>query len=70
VTAVASALVYLSNGLMAPVIIAAASIGIFIGAIIGTRILKKIKGATLRSAFAVTIVVIALLMFLRAGGWL
>lgn len=70
VTAVASALVYLSNGLMAPVIIAATSIGIFIGAIIGTRMLLKIKGTTLRIVFAVTIILIAILMFLRAGGWL
>ena len=70
VTAVASALVYLSNGLMAPAITAAASIGIFIGAMIGTRLLAKTRGETLRTVFAMTISVIAVLMFLRAGGWL
>jgi hypothetical protein len=68
VTAVASALVYLSNGLMAPVITAAAAIGIFIGATIGTRTMPKITGGALRAAFSVTIIVIAILMFLRAGG--
>jgi len=68
VTAVASALVYLSNGLMAPVITAAAAIGIFIGATIGTRTMPKITGGALRVAFSVTIIVIAILMFLRAGG--
>jgi hypothetical protein len=68
VTAVASALVYLSNGLMAPVITAAAAIGIFIGATIGTRAMPKITGGALRAAFSVTIIVIAILMFLRAGG--
>ncbi|MEM4265045.1 MAG: sulfite exporter TauE/SafE family protein [Thermoplasmata archaeon] len=70
VTAVASALVYLSNGLMAPAIIAAASIGIFIGAMIGTRLLVRAKGETLRTVFAVTILIISALMFSRAGGWL
>jgi uncharacterized membrane protein YfcA len=70
VTTVASALVYLSNGLMAPAITAAASIGIFLGAIIGTRLLVRTKSDTLRLVFAATIVVISLLMFSRAGGWL
>lgn len=70
VTAVASALVYLSNGLMAPIIVAASSIGIFIGALIGTRMLAKTKSETLRLLFAVVIFVIALLMFARAGGLL
>jgi len=70
VTAVASALVYLSNGLMAPVITAAAAIGIFIGATLGTRAMPKITGGGLRATFSVTIIVIAILMFLRAGGLL
>lgn len=70
VTAVASALVYLSNGLMAPVMIAASSIGIFLGALIGTRMLARAKGETLKIVFAVTIIVIAVMMFSRAGGWL
>lgn len=69
VTAVASALVYLSNGFMAPIIIAAAAIGIFIGAMLGTSVVPKIKGNTLRMVFAVTIAIIAVLMLLRAGGW-
>jgi uncharacterized membrane protein YfcA len=53
---------------MAPVITAAAAIGIFIGATIGTRTMPKIAGGTLRAAFSVIIIVIAVLMFLRAGG--
>ena len=69
VTAVASALVYLSNGFMAPIITAAAAIGIFIGAMLGTGFIPKIKGNTLRMVFVVTIIVIAVLMILRAGGW-
>jgi len=70
VTAVASALVYLSNGLMAPVITAVAAIGIFIGAMLGTRTMPKITGGALRTVFSITIIVIAVLMFLRAGGLL
>jgi hypothetical protein len=70
VTAVASALVYLSNGLMAPVITAVAAIGIFIGATLGTRAMPKITGGALRTVFPITIIVIAILMFLRAGGLL
>jgi hypothetical protein len=68
VTAVASALVYLSNGLMAPVITAVAAIGIFIGAMLGTRTMPKITGGALRTVFSITLIVIAILMFLRAGG--
>lgn len=68
VTAVASALVYLSNGLIAPVITAVAAIGIFIGALLGSRIMVRMAGGTLRIAFALTLIVIAVLMFVRAGG--
>jgi len=68
VTAVASALVYLSNGYMAPVITAVAAIGIFIGAMLGTRTMPKITGGALRTVFSITLIVIAILMFLRAGG--
>ncbi len=70
VTAVASALVYLSNGLIAPVVTSVAAIGIFIGAIFGSRIMVKMAGGTLRLAFAATLLVIAVLMFIRAGGWM
>jgi len=68
VTAVASALVYLSNGLIAPVVTSVAAIGIFAGAILGSRIMVKMAGGTLRAVFALILVVIAILMFVRAGG--
>jgi uncharacterized protein len=68
VTAVASALVYLSNGLIAPVVTSVAAIGIFIGAILGSRIMVKMAGRTLRLVFAATLLAIAVLMFVRAGG--
>jgi len=70
VTAVASALVYLSNGLIAPVVTSIAAIGIFIGAVIGSRMMIKMAGGTLRLAFALTLIVTAVLMFVRAGGWM
>ena len=68
VTAVASALVYLANGLVAPAITAAAAIGIFIGAVIGSRTLHRITGRSLRIMFSILLVVISAIMFLRAGG--
>lgn len=70
VTAVASALVYLANGYVAPMITAAAAIGIFIGAMAGSRTMSKITGKSLRAIFSVTILVISVIMFLRAGGLL
>ncbi|MDH4122489.1 MAG: sulfite exporter TauE/SafE family protein [Thermoplasmata archaeon] len=70
VTAVAGALLYLSNDLIAPLITAAASIGVFIGAIIGTKYLGRIRGGSLRIGFSILLVVISIMMFLRAGGWL
>jgi len=70
VTAVASALVYLANGLVAPLITAAAAIGIFIGATVGSRSMQKITGRGLRTIFSVMLVIISMIMFLRAGGML
>lgn len=70
VTAVASALVYLANGLVAPLITAAAAVGIFIGAFVGSRSLRRITGRGLRLMFSAVIVVISVIMFLRAGGML
>jgi len=70
VTAVASALVYLANGLVAPIITAAAAIGIFIGAVIGSRFMPRMTGKGLRTMFSVVLVIIAVIMFLRAGGML
>jgi len=68
VTAVASALVYLANGLVAPVITASAAIGIFIGATMGSRMMGKITGRGLRTIFSVILIAISVIMFLRAGG--
>lgn len=68
VTAVASAMVYLSNGYVAPVLTAIVAIGIFIGAFIGSRKLPKISSNWVRTVFAAMLIVIALIMFLRAAG--
>jgi uncharacterized membrane protein YfcA len=70
VTAVASALVYLANGYVAPLITAAAAVGIFIGATVGSRSMRKITGRGLRLIFSVVILIISMIMFLRAGGLL
>jgi hypothetical protein len=68
VTAVASALVYLANGLVAPVITASAAIGIFIGATMGSRMMGKITGRGLRTIFSIILVAVSVIMFLKAGG--
>lgn len=70
VTAVASALVYFANGLVAPVITAVAAIGIFIGATIGSWKMKNIANRSLKLIFSAVLLVISVMMFLRAGGWL
>lgn len=70
VTAVASALVYFANGLVAPAITAVAAIGIFIGASIGVKKMTKITNRSIKVLFSATLLVISVLMFLRAGGWL
>lgn len=68
VTAVASAIVYISNGFIAPALTAVVAIGIFLGASIGSRTLPRISAGRVRTAFAAILVVIGILMFMKAAG--
>lgn len=68
VTAVAGVLVYLSNGFIAPVLTGVVCIGIFTGAIVGSRTMPRLKGTFVRSLFGAILIVIAITLILRASG--
>lgn len=62
VTAVSSAIIYLANGYVVPLLAAPVLIGIIIGSFLGAKILNKINVKLLKQIFAVIVVVIALYM--------
>lgn len=62
VTAVSSAIIYLANGYVVPLLAAPVLIGIIIGSFLGAKILIKINVKLLKQIFAVIVVVIALYM--------
>lgn len=68
VTACASAFIYLVRGYINPYISIPVAVGIFLGAMIGTKILYKQHDTTLKSIFFVILIAIALEMFFRALG--
>jgi uncharacterized protein len=68
VTALAGAAVLYANGLILPVLAAVVAVGVFAGASLGPRISRRTAGASLRRAFAVVMLLIAILMMLQAAG--
>ena len=68
VTACASAFIYLVRGYINPYISIPVAVGIFLGAMIGTKILYKQHDTTLKNIFFVILIAIALEMFFRALG--
>ncbi len=68
VTACASAFIYLVRGYINPYITIPVAIGIFFGAIIGTKMLYKQHDNTLKHIFFVILIAIALEMIFRAFG--
>ena len=68
VTALAGAAVLYANGLIPPVLAAVVAVGVFAGASLGPRISRRTAGASLRRAFAVVMLLIAILMMLQAAG--
>ncbi len=68
VTALAGAAVLYSNGLVQPVLAAVVAAGVFLGASLGPRISKRTAGTSLRRAFALLMLGIAVLMVLQAAG--
>ena len=65
-TAAASAGIYFFNGDVNPYIAAPVAIGVLIGALVGSRLLMKVRGRTVRILFAAVILVVAIEM-LRSG---
>ncbi len=68
VTAVASAFIYFSRGMIDPLITAPAAIGVFLGARLGARIAPGINTRHLLSIFVVVMVAMAIQMILKAFG--
>ena len=68
ITAAASAGIYFFNGDVNPFIAAPVAIGVLAGSILGTKLLVRIKGSTVRKVFAVILVVVAVEMLLNGVG--
>ncbi len=68
VTAAASSIVYLLQGAVAPEIAGPVALGVLVGATIGTRLMVRLRGATLRKLFVPVLLVIAVQMFMKGVG--
>jgi uncharacterized membrane protein YfcA len=68
VTALTGAIIFYANGLIVPYLAATVAVGVFFGAMVGTRMSKRSTGTGLRKAFAVVVLFIAFLMILKAVG--
>lgn len=68
ITALAGAIVYYQFGLISAVLAAVVAIGVFGGALAGSRLSKRLQGKTLKTIFSVVLVSVAALMFLKSVG--
>jgi len=68
VTAAASAGIYFLRGDIDPLIAAPVALGVLAGSLIGTRLLARLAGASIRIIFFVVLAVIAIQMMLRGFG--
>ena len=68
VTALSGAIIFYANGLIVPWLAATVAVGVFFGALAGTRMNKRSTGRGLRQAFAVLVLCIAALMLLKGLG--
>jgi len=68
ITALAGAVIYYGYGLISPVVTGLVAVGIFFGAVTGSRIAHLVAGTLLRRFFAVVMVAIAILMLLKGAG--
>jgi hypothetical protein len=65
VTAGTSALVYLNNGFIDPILAIPIAMGTLFGALIGVRLIKYIKGNRIRVLFAILLLFISVQLFLK-----
>ncbi len=68
VTALASSVIYLVKGYINPYLALPVMAGIFLGALIGTRLLKKTSNNKLKMFFSIILLIIAIEMILRGSG--
>lgn len=68
ITAAAASLVYLKKGLVDPMVVAPAVLGLLIGAQLGARTSVHVKAEVIRRTFAVALVLISLRLLLRGLG--
>jgi hypothetical protein len=66
VTAATGALLYYSRGMVNPVVTAPTVLGVLLGAQVGTRLIRRIKGAALSYIFVVVMLITAVQMILRS----
>ena len=70
VTAAASAFIFFNKGLVDLYLAVPAVIGIMIGAYSGTRIVGKVESASLRRIMGIVLMFAAIVLMLKAGGFL
>ncbi|MCU0861474.1 MAG: sulfite exporter TauE/SafE family protein, partial [Methanomassiliicoccales archaeon] len=68
ITALAGAIVYYQFGLIQALLAAVVAIGVFLGAVAGSRLSYRVQGRTLKLVFSVVLVSVAALMALKAVG--
>jgi uncharacterized membrane protein YfcA len=68
VTGAASAIVYLMRGGIDPLVVGPTAVGVFAGAMVGSRVAQRIELRLLRLLFAAVMALTALQMALRALG--
>jgi hypothetical protein len=68
ITAVASAAVYFTRGDVHPLVATPVALGVLVGANAGTRLMARMRNATVRKAFLPVLVYLAALMLLRGLG--
>jgi uncharacterized membrane protein YfcA len=68
VTAAASSVVYFVRGDVQPAVAGPVSLGVLGGALIGTRLMVRMKGTTLRKLFIPLLVIVAAQMFWKGFG--
>ena len=68
ITALAGAIVYFQFGLIMAGLAAVVAIGVLCGALLGSRLSKRVQGKTLKTVFSIVLVSVAILMFLKAVG--
>jgi uncharacterized membrane protein YfcA len=65
VTAAASAGIYLTRGYIDPTIAAPVALGVLIGATVGTKVMQRLKSATLRMIFIPVLLYVAIQMIVK-----